>query len=85
MDVRSHTQSSPLKASSSNEVHISAKKSVFTLVFSLERIGYCAVFQKVYKIFLLFSSFIPRSVFVSHVSVTGKPREQEDREMLCSA
>lgn len=75
MDVRNHTQESLLKASTSNKVHISAKKCVFTLVFSLERIGYCAVFQKVYKIFLLFSSFIPSSISVSHVSVTGKPRD----------
>lgn len=45
-------------------------------------IGYCSVFQKVYEIFLLFSSFIPSRVFVSRVSVTGKPKEREDREML---
>ena len=82
MDVRSHAQNSPLKASPSNKGYISAKKSGFTLVFSLEMIGYCSVFQKAYEIFLLVSSFVPSRVFVSHVSVTGKPTEQEDREML---
>lgn len=82
MDVRSHAQNSPRKASPSNKGYISAKKSVFTLVFSLEMTGYCSVFQKVYEMFLLFSSFIPSCVFVSHVSVTGKPKEREDREML---
>lgn len=83
MAVRSHAQNSPLEASPSNKGYISAKKCVSTLVFSLEMIGYCSVFQKVYEIFLLFSSFIPSRVFVSRVGVTGKPREQEDRELLC--
>jgi len=45
-------------------------------------IGYCSAFQKVYEIFLLVSSFIPSHVFVSHVTVTGKAREQDDTEML---
>lgn len=84
MGFRSHVQNSPLKASCLNKGYISAKKSVFTLVFSLEIISNCSVFQEVCEILVLFPKFYSRLCFCTTCQSNWQAqRARGQRTVIC--